>query len=158
MMENGTKSAIFKCLEAYGVPFVVIGGHAVNYHGFIRATEDVDIVFLRTPASEKKLFRALQEIHASWISNEVDPDTGYEKEIPVSLEFLESNHLMMLSTDWGYLDIFDFIPGFPEMPTEELFNTAENYRGTKIVSLEWLKKIKSASGRPRDLEDLKNLL
>jgi len=157
MMENGIKPAIFKHLEVYGVPFVVIGGHAVNYYGFVRATEDVDIVFLRTPASEKKLFQALQEIHASWISNEVDPDTGYEKEIPVSLEFLESNHLMMLNTDLGYLDIFDFIPGFPEISTEELFDTAENYRGTKIVSLEWLKKIKSASGRSKDLEDLKNL-
>ena len=157
MMETGTKPAIFKHLEANGVPFVVIGGHAVNYHGFIRATEDVDIVFLRTPDSEMKLFQALQEIHASWISNEVDPDTGYEKEIPVSLGFLQNNHLMMLNTDLGYLDVFDFIPGFPEIPVKELFDTAENYQGTKIVSLEWLKKIKSASGRSRDLEDLKNL-
>ena len=81
------------------------------------------------------------------------PDT---KEIPVNQKYL-SNHLMMMKTDLGYLDIFDFIPGFPEIPTEELFDTAENYQGTKIVSLEWLKKIKNASGRSRDIEDLKNL-
>ena len=50
MMGTGTKPDLFKHLEEYEVPFVVIGGHAVNYHGFIRATEDVDIVFLRTPS------------------------------------------------------------------------------------------------------------
>lgn len=157
MIGTGAKPAIFKHLEANGVPFVVIGGHAVNYHGFIRATEDVDIVFLRTPDSERKLFQTLQSIHASWISNEIDPETGYEKEIPVSLGFLENNHLMMLNTDLGYLDIFDFIPGFPDIPVQELFDTAENFQGTKIVNLEWLKKIKSASGRSKDLEDLNNL-
>lgn len=155
-MEAGAKPTIFKHLEEYGVPFVVIGGHAVCHYGFISATEDAAIVFLRTATSEQKLFQALQEIHACWISNELDPDTGYEKEIPVNLGYLKSNHLMM-KTDLGYLDIFDFIPGFPEIPTEELFDTAENYQGTKIVSLEWLKKIKNASGRSRDIEDLKNL-
>ena len=38
---------VFEVLTRYGVPFVVIGGHAVNYHGYIRATEDRDIVLLR---------------------------------------------------------------------------------------------------------------
>ena len=33
-------------LARYGVPFVIIGGHAVNYHGHLRATEDTDILWL----------------------------------------------------------------------------------------------------------------
>jgi peptidoglycan/xylan/chitin deacetylase (PgdA/CDA1 family) len=31
---------VFDVLQRHGVPFVVVGGHAVNFHGFIRATED----------------------------------------------------------------------------------------------------------------------
>jgi predicted nucleotidyltransferase len=157
MLENQTKPGMFKHLEQYEVPFVLIGGHAVNYHGHIRATEDVDIVFLRTTESEIKLFQALQTIHARWISDELDPHTGYEKEVPISLEFLQNNHLMMLYTDLGYLDVFDFVPGFPNVPTQELFDKAEEFQGTKIVSLEWLKKIKATANRPKDLDDLKNL-
>jgi hypothetical protein len=32
-------------LRRHGVQFVIIGGHAVNFHGYGRATEDTDIVF-----------------------------------------------------------------------------------------------------------------
>lgn len=31
-------------LQKSGVPFIVIGGHAVSFHGQIRATEDVDVI------------------------------------------------------------------------------------------------------------------
>lgn len=34
-------------LSGHGVPFVVIGGHAVNLHGVLRATEDTDLLWLR---------------------------------------------------------------------------------------------------------------
>jgi len=31
---------ILSHLQKHGVPFVLIGGHAVNYHGYVRSTED----------------------------------------------------------------------------------------------------------------------
>ncbi len=148
---------VFTHLQKQGVPFVVIGGHAVNFHGFIRATEDFDILFLRTDESEKRLLDALLQINACWIGNQINPETGIEKEFPVSADFIRSNHLMMLVTSMGYLDIFDFVPGFPQTPVEELMNTACTLDDVRIVNLEWLKKIKSASGRPRDQYDLENL-
>src|SRR5689334_7000719 len=60
-------------LRRHGVPFVVIGGHAVNFHGYIRTTEDVDVVWLRSPQAEQDLLAALTEVHAAFISNEIDP-------------------------------------------------------------------------------------
>jgi len=39
-------------LRRHGVPFVVVGGHAVNVHGYRRATEDTDVVWPRSPAAE----------------------------------------------------------------------------------------------------------
>lgn len=148
---------IFTHLKSFDIPYAVIGGHAVSYHGYVRATEDSDIIFKRTANSELSLFQALQGINACWLSNEIDPATGLEKEVPVSIEYIRNNHLMMLYTRMGYLDIFDFVPGFPETPVDEILNTCDTFQGILMVSLDWLKKMKQATGRPKDLIDLENL-
>ena len=36
---------VFQLLARAGVPFVIIGGHAVNFHGHLRATEDADLIY-----------------------------------------------------------------------------------------------------------------
>jgi hypothetical protein len=38
---------ILQALRDHHVPFLVIGGHAVVFHGYVRATEDVDILYWR---------------------------------------------------------------------------------------------------------------
>ena len=40
---------ILDVLTRHAVPFVVVGGHAVNLHGYIRATEDTDVLWVRSP-------------------------------------------------------------------------------------------------------------
>ena len=149
--------SVFDVLTRYGLPFVVIGGHAVNYHGYIRATEDHDVVLLRNPDSELALLQACQEMNAAWISDEIDPSTGIERLVPVTLDYIQREHLMMLWTDRGYLDVFDYIPGFPGEPLDEIFGTSEKLDGIRFVSLEWLRRMKTKSGRARDLDDLANL-
>ena len=42
-------------------------------------------------------------------------------------------------------------------PHHDLFDTAVVAGGVRYASLEWLKKMKQAAGRPKDLEDLRNL-
>jgi hypothetical protein len=149
---------LFEILTRHSVPYVVIGGHAANYHGYIRATEIHDIVFRRDSVSENALFAACREMNAAWISDEIDPATGLERLVPVSLEYIRSQHLMMLCTDEGYLDIFDYIPGFPDESPDSLFRTSEMLQGIRFTSLEWLKKMKRACDRPRDREDLEHLV
>lgn len=36
-------SAFLKLLHAHDVRYLLIGGHAVGYHGYVRATADMDI-------------------------------------------------------------------------------------------------------------------
>lgn len=43
-MDNGDPFRLLDVLSSHDVPFVVIGGHAVTFHGFVRATEDTDVV------------------------------------------------------------------------------------------------------------------
>ena len=87
-MSDTSTLRIVDHLLRYQVPLVVIGGHAVNVHGFARATEDVDIVFRRSPESEIQLATALEAIHAYWIGQEIDPATGIERTYAVTIEYL----------------------------------------------------------------------
>ena len=144
-------------LWQFKVPFVIIGGHAVNFHGFVRATEDVDLVWLRSPESERALFEALKEIDAHYIGDEIDPATGIEKTHPVTFPFIQNTRLMMLLTRHGFLDLFDYVPGIPQMDINQLFATSVEIDSLRFVSLPLLREMKRASGRPKDLLDLENL-
>lgn len=156
-MESGDPFHLLDVLSRHDVPFVIIGGHAVTFHGFVRATEDTDIVFRRTPASELSLLQALQEVGARWIGGEIDPSTGIERTYPVSAGYVRGSRLMMLLTQFGFLDVFDYIPGFPEEPVERLFTTAEKFGNQLYANLHWLRAMKAAADRPQDRIDLENL-
>ena len=148
---------LLSTLARHGVPCVVIGGHAVNYHGHLRTTEDTDLLWLRSAASEAALFAALKELNAEWIGAEIDPATGIEQTHPVTAPFVRARPLMMLCTSMGYLDLFDHVPGLPDATVAELIDSACDLDGIRYVSLPWLRRLKTASARPRDLADLDNL-
>jgi hypothetical protein len=149
--------ALFQHLARAGVPFVIIGGHAVIFHGYVRTTEDADLILHRTAVSETALFDALQSIHACWISNERDPATDLERLVPVSPSYVRGEHLMMLTTDLGFLDLYDYIPGFPDTPVDEVFADSVELDNLRFVSLGWLRKLKLVAGRHKDLDDLEHL-
>lgn len=148
---------LLRVLLRHGVPFVVIGGHAVNVHGVLRATEDTDLLWMRSAEAETRLLAALREIDAASIGNEIDPATGVERLHPVSESFLRTNHLMMLCTKFGFLDLFDYVPGFPHEPVASVWETAVEVDGVRFASLSWVRRMKRAAGRAKDLLDLENL-
>ena len=156
-MESGDPFRLLDVLAKHNVPFVIIGGHAVSFHGYVRATEDVDVVVRRTPDGDQALLAALTEVNARWIGSEMDPETGIERTFPVSLAYIRASRLMMLVTDCGFLDIFDYIPGCPDESVERLFDSAAESHGWRFASLDWLRKMKQAAGRAKDQIDLENL-
>jgi len=60
-----------------GVQYVLVGGHAVRLNGFVRSTEDIDILLPSSLENGRKVIRALRflpsstELQAQWF--EVDP-------------------------------------------------------------------------------------
>ena len=148
---------LLKILTAHRVPVVVIGGHAVTFHGHIRETEDLDVIWLRSPDAERSLLSALTVVNAKWISNAVDPATGLEKLVPVSLPYIQAHHLMMLVTDLGLLDLFDYVPGVPDANVQSVFDQSIPSGDARFVSLDWLRRMKSATDRSKDAEDLRQL-
>lgn len=157
MASSDDPLSVFEHLARAGVPFVIIGGHAVVFHGYVRTTEDADIIFERSPASEDALLAALESIHACWISNERDAATGQERIVPVSPSYVRGQHLMMLTTDLGFLDLYDYIPGFPDLPVADVFSDSVELGNLRFVSLRWLRRLKQAAGRHKDLDDLDHL-
>ena len=150
--------AVFHVLRRHGVPFVVIGGHAVMHHGHVRATEDADAVWLRSTESIGSLVSALAELNAQYIGRDLDPATGIERTYPASRPYVEANHLMMLWTDAGFFDLFDYVPSDPTADVQDLFDTADQTPdGLRYASLEWLRRMKQKAGRPKDLDDLARL-
>jgi len=148
---------VFDVLSRHGVPFLVIGGHAVSFHGYVRATEDTEVLWIRSPEAERGLLAALEELKAEYIGNEIDPATGIERTHPVTASFIRSQSLMMLCTSAGFLDLFDYVPGFPGEGMASLFESGHEVDGVRFISLDWLRRLKAATGRPKDLLDLENL-
>ena len=148
---------LFEVLNRHEVPFVIAGGHAVSFHGYIRATEDTDVLWVRSVNAEQNLLAALQELSAEYITNDIDPATGIERTYPVTATFIQSKSLMMLCTRFGFLDLFDYIPGFPEVDVASVLESAIERNGLRFTSLKWLRRMKEAAARPKDLLDLENL-
>jgi len=153
----GREEQILEGFRRHGVPFVIVGGYAVNFHGFIRATEDADVVWIRSDESERALLGALIEVDACYIGSDIDPATGIERTYPVSLSFIKANHLMMLCTKHGFIDLFDYVPSLPNANIEEILATSVEDDGYRFVSLPLLRKMKLAAGRTKDKLDLENL-
>ena len=148
-------------LSRAGVQFVVIGGVAVGVHGFIRATEDLDIVPEPSYDNLARLARLLSEINAKHVGlADFSPqEFPYDPTDPVQLA---EGANFRLDTSRGPLDILQWVAGIgTDLAYSELVGGAipVRFRDTqvRVCSLTHLVAMKRAAGRPQDLEDLKRL-
>lgn len=51
----------FACINARGVEYLLVGGYAVGYHGYPRATNDIDVWVRRTEENAQRIVLALQD-------------------------------------------------------------------------------------------------
>lgn len=61
--------AVIHSLNDQGVDYVLIGGAALNVHGLIRTTEDLDLVIAPTSENVERLRRALRAV---WSDPDID--------------------------------------------------------------------------------------
>jgi len=72
---------VCRALQAHGVRYILVGGHAVRLNGIVRATEDVDILVPFDTANGRRLIEGLgflesaRDIDPAWFSREANqPD------------------------------------------------------------------------------------
>jgi hypothetical protein len=140
---------IFAVLDAHRVEYVVIGGLAVQVHGHVRMTNDVDLIPAPTPRNLERLAAALTELDARVLN------PGSE-ELGIDAQMLPRATLWQLSTPHGDIDVLHDAPGaapFSEL-RERALVIAVGERPIPIAGRDDLIRMKRASGRPVDLADI----
>lgn len=135
-----------KLLREHDVRYLLIGGYAVGYHGYPRATEDLDIWVAIHPTNAQKLVTVLRAFGLD--DPALTPDL-----------FLQQPKIIRMGFPPMRLEITTSISG---VEFDECFQTriVDNLDGVEVnlIDLEHLKKNKKASGRTKDIADLENLL
>jgi hypothetical protein len=153
--------AILRVLIDHRVSFVVIGGVAVVYYGYVRTTKDLDIVPDPSDANLGRLWVALQELDAAPLALQ----TFRPEELPtrLTLDSLRQLGNWDLSTTHGRLDILQFINGKLETADDytALAQASEETRFdfgiVRFVSYVDLLDLKTIAGRDQDLLDIRAL-
>lgn len=149
---------VFAALQRHSVEYLTIGGIAVNLHGHVRNTRDIDILIEWTHENMERLAAALDELHAEIHG----VDAGMLGIDPLNPDDLYEGGNFTLRTAAGGVDLFDpsEIPG--GLPYEEMRPRAVEARlgdvVVRAVGLDDLIRLKRESGRDRDLEDIATLL
>ena len=159
-MEVRSVEAIVRALNEAKVRYLIVGGLAVNAHGFVRLTQDVDIVLALDPANASLGLYTLLEI-------------GYRLGMPARPgEFADAatrenwrltKQLIVLKL-WSDthrrtpVDIFVYEP-FNFTEESKIANQLEVSPGlfAPVVSLPTLLEMKRSAGRPQDLIDIEEL-
>jgi hypothetical protein len=140
---------IFAVLDAHRVEYVVIGGLAVQVHGHVRMTNDVDLIPAPTPRNLERLAAALTELDARVLN------PGSEQ-LKISAQMLPRATLWQLSTPHGDVDVLHDAPGaapFSQL-RERALVIAVGDRSIPIAGRDDLIRMKRARGRPVDLADI----
>jgi hypothetical protein len=152
---------LLRALHEAGVRHIIIGGFAVNAHGVIRPSRDLDIVPDPDPDNLRRLARLLADIDARHVGlGDFDPNEFPFD--PTRPEDLEGGANFRLETRLGDLDIMQWVAGVDTEPAYIALaaNALEGELGgvpLRVCGLEDLIAMKRAAGRPRDLDDLQRL-
>ncbi len=152
---------LLRALDKREVKHIVVGGFAVNAHGFIRVTKDLDIVPSPSDGNLVKLADTLRDLDATML------DTGdfTREELPVDPtrpDDLAQGGNFCLHTNLGRLDVMQWLSGvdvdnlYDELSPQALESDIDGLK-VRVCGLEHLLAMKRAAGRPQDLEDLKQL-
>jgi hypothetical protein len=134
-----------KLLNGKKVRYLLIGGYAVGYHGYPRATADMDIWIAVHPENAERMVAVLQEF--GFNLPELKPDL-----------FLVENKIIRMGNPPMRLEISTGISGvkFEESYASRVVDKLDGVE-VNIISLSQLKANKKAAGRLKDLSDLENL-
>lgn len=134
-------------LQDAGAEFVVLGGHAVAFHGHPRATKDLDVLVRATEANAKLVYRALAVFGAPLSAFQIG-----------EADFATYDGVLQMGVPPLRIDILNRADGitFDEAIAEGASFELDG-RKIPVIGRSALLKNKRAAGRAQDLADLKAL-
>ncbi|BDG59797.1 nucleotidyltransferase [Caldinitratiruptor microaerophilus] len=133
-------------LEARGVPYVIIGGLAVQHWGEPRATRDVDVTVM---VSAESVDAFLEEV-----------TRRFRPRIADAVDFARRSRVLLLQSSEGVpIDLSLGVPGYEEEVMRRAVTvTWPGGKSIRLVGCEDLIIHKCVAGRARDLEDVRSIL
>ncbi len=130
-------------LELHHVEYVLIGGYAVNYHGYVRYTGDMDVFVSDLPENAARVAKALQDFGFHEVTTEM---------------FATPSSMVRMGISPTKLEVTNFIDGISfEQCYKNRLRVVVDGLEINIISLADLRQNKKISGRTKDLADLENL-
>ena len=132
-------------LRSHGVRYLLIGGYAVGYHGYPRATGDLDVWIAMEPENATRVVDVLREF-------------GFDTPQLAPGLFLQDQRIVRMGNVPLRIEITTAISGvsFEECYAARIEAVLDGVEVT-LIDLAHLKANKRASGRHKDLMDLEQL-
>lgn len=138
-------SAFLRLLNEHDVAYLLVGGYAVAYHGYVRATADMDIWVEPTTENAHRVTTAFRAFGFDV--------PGLEPEL-----FLKENKIVRMGHPPVRIEVMNSISGvaFRECYEQRIQADWDDLI-VPVIGLACLKRNKRASGRLKDLSDLEYL-
>lgn len=135
---------LFDAFEKNKVQYLIVGGFATNYHGYHRATSDIDIWLKDTAENRLNLINSLDKL-----------DYGRFMEL-MTVSFI-AGYCEILLDNGIYADFMNSILGFEEIDFDECYRRANvsiiNSIRIPFIHFNDLLHSKLSSDRPKDVQD-----
>ncbi len=134
-----------RLLNTHGVEYLLIGGYAVGYHGYPRATNDMDIWIAIHPDNAERMVTVLRVF-------------GFDTPDLSPALFLQDHSIVRMGIPPMRIEVLTTISGvqFAVCYAERVTAMIDGV-DVHLISLPDLKVNKQASGRYKDLDDLEHL-
>jgi hypothetical protein len=146
--------SLLEALHDHDVRFVVIGGVAVGAHGFVRGTEDLDLVPDPDPENLKRLTTALGDLEST-----LPTVGGRQFDSASDASVIRRGGNVTATTKFGALDVVQRARGVPSYSqlADDAIESELLGIPVHVCSLARLREMKQAQSRTQDLLDLENL-
>jgi hypothetical protein len=140
---------VFATLASHGVEYIVVGGLAVQVHGHVRMTNDLDLIPAPTPENLARLAAALNELDARVLN------PGHQG-MNIDATTLPRATLWQFATSAGDVDVLHDAPGAASFASLRA-RALEVKLGELTIAFagrDDLIRMKLKAGRPVDLGDI----
>lgn len=159
-MKLNSFDAIVRVLNDAGVRYLVVGGLAVNAHGYLRFTKDVDLVIQLIPDNIMQAldalrtlgYRPLAPVTARQFSDQAIREDWIRGKGMQVFQLWSDDHVET-SIDVFVYEPFEFDKEYENALIKPLYGSTE----VRFVSIPTLIKMKETAGREQDRIDIEHL-
>lgn len=144
---HGDFADLIRLLQDNGVEFLIVGAHALAAHGVVRSTGDLDVFVRTSPENARRVVAALASFGAPLRAHNIN-----------AVDFEQPNMVYQMGLPPRRIDILTTISGveFSDAEVGAVDVEVGDLR-FRVPSRASLLANKRASGRPKDLEDVRRL-